>query len=898
MKIIKYLWNWIYQNVISMGKCYRIPWFSLDHFKEKNGLLQKIVKDFPEEVWYNFWNIWKQVDVNIVRDMLDKLEIVVLEKFDIYTKITWVHFDVEKKITWFDNYKNQILSLFDDLTAEENYFSYFLPWNLTWIANNYRIFPDYAPYMAQYMEFLNEIETQILWPFKETHLQLDYQHPPIFPKQINKESVDKYFMKYINSTDKAMLDGLVKNLYYKFLNEEVNQEMQWLKAYGEEKKVSDDDLKKNILKLLQWFTNYETLWENIYWEDEYKPVSRGGYFFYSSSSVFLKLADLTFIWGSTWGNIANFSMLPKIKEILKKKLKNKDITYYVMRIYTKKRKELWEYKDHKFDEKYIYLTNWTKVPINDDLYLFMKHQEKNENKWDYWFTLGLYGSNKEKLDEIYREIVKSLSSEGIQIQLNFHSQYDVFKDYNNWLSIWWPSQKACNVWNFLPLLNVARILPKTFPLRMESYFGIDTLSETPVFLNPFKDIDENKNMIVVGSSGSGKTVFAQQFLNTLTTDKVFAIDPVNTFANLGKFPELWVKVYNMIDLEYNPIAIDKQFYKDIWYPLNLVINDKVDLLIDILNLNKTEENEMNWKDFVKIVLLYFFEKQDIVKLQDISWFFRQIITRSKYTELDKEFLAYLDSKNILLNDDSFKIYKDKITALNFTVNTVMNTIIGQAMVNNDKDIIPDLFKERFVIFDIAWLWLTDKTIDQISEYDMALFLFLLYSLSLYTNFYKYLFEKKAKVYDSDLDKLVNNYIVIDEAHILLNDKRLLQKLDKDIRTVRNRRTSIVMLTQSIEDITKMGKEILENINIKMFFKKDDINSYKNLLLWKIDESSWTLPDYVVNTLLYIDYFIDLLNNNWKWWEKKRYVFLEYAGNYMVNEIKLTSKMLEIIKKKK
>ena len=42
---------------------------------------------------------------------------------------------------------------------------------------------------------------------------------------------------------------------------------------------------------------------------------------------------------------------------------------------------------------------------------------------------------KEKLDEVYRHIVRACNQEAIKIQLNFHDSYNIFRDYNNRLSI-------------------------------------------------------------------------------------------------------------------------------------------------------------------------------------------------------------------------------------------------------------------------------------------------------------------------------------------------------------------------------------------------------------------------------------------------------------------------------
>jgi V/A-type H+-transporting ATPase subunit A len=51
-------------------------------------------------------------------------------------------------------------------------------------------------------------------------------------------------------------------------------------------------------------------------------------------------------------------------------------------------------------------------------------------------------------------------------------------------------------------------------------------------IDAFFPVSKGGTACIPGPFGSGKTVFAQQFLQTLTTDKVFAIDPVGTFAKL------------------------------------------------------------------------------------------------------------------------------------------------------------------------------------------------------------------------------------------------------------------------------------------------------------------------------------------------------------------------------
>jgi len=892
MKKIVNMWNWNYRNQIVSWKTYKINWFNITKYKpNSNSFFQKFAKDFPENVIGNFWNIWYITNKEEFEQFLEKVRIRINENFFIYKKITHVWFEARSILEWFDSYKKQILTLFDELLTEENYFGFSLPL-LYGQQNNSKRYLDYKNQLPAISLELDSLEQSITWIFKDyTDLKMERKFPYLFPDKTTISNLEASFIKNRDKIQEKEVDDIIVDLFKHFAEYELGGYIKHLE--GELAKDKNESEKTIKTKLLYFFQNtnsqYDILWDELY---AWLETNVGnGFYFYPAYSLYSKIFDISFV--GRWKNMEVFENkvdMQILKSVLKEQMRKWNIEHYVIKTSFVKTKDIIDFEN---DEKYVYIKEGEreiKMPLNIEDEKLLKGQEKKNVKWRYGLTIGLYGYDRFALDDIIREIIAKYKDASITLQIDTKMEEDVFY-HNNWLAMGTPNFKAMNEWNFLALKQAMGICPETIDFRPEIYFWINTGSWSPVFLAPFRDLSENKNMIVIWKSWSWKTVYMKQFLLTNHSDKCFVIDPTWTFANIWGIEGLGVKSFSMNEMKFNPITLDKEFYSLLGVDYSFLIWDKINLFLDILEIDEEEGQENNWLDFVRVYLGYMYEKEDVITIDIVKKYFVDFIDGVEKWKLNEDLELHFKANHIIVSQKLYDFYWLKIQTLLLKVNWLEHSIIGK-MLRYEEDLIPYLFRERFVIFDISGLGLTDNV--NPDKKSLSVLLFLLYSFSLYTNFYKSVFETYKDVYGGDKKKLINNYIVIDEAHLLTKDDRLARKMDGDIRTVRNRQTSMVLMSQGLWDIEKMWKEVYNNINIKIFFKYSDIEEYfaKTMsLMGSEDEGSETLKEYIEDIKLYMWEFKKIEDENKKKGLDKRYVFIDYNWSFYINEIKLSKEFI-------
>lgn len=307
----------------------------------------------------------------------------------------------------------------------------------------------------------------------------------------------------------------------------------------------------------------------------------------------------------------------------------------------------------------------------------------------------------------------------------------------------------------------------------------------------------NSNMIVVGSSGSGKSMAVKHMIiNELPTTRVLVIDPENEYSYLcnqlkgkmidcngdkkGVLNPLQVR-NNSDETGKNALSLHFQFLQtffQILYPsLTEIEFSKLDLVLEEL-----------------------YEKFNINKDTDIS--------RLKNTDFPilEDLYFLLENKNKEQQDETL----EKLLAL------IRPICIGQAsnIWNGYTNIEVDT---RLTVFNTSTM----------QKFQIQ------YKRAQYYNILSYAWDILSK------NAKERTMLIADECHILVdpNIPQTLEYVKYISKMARKHNSSIVVITQSIEDflnekIRLYGQSLLTNSTYKMFFKtdgkdlKDIVNTFK------------------------------------------------------------------------
>lgn len=328
---------------------------------------------------------------------------------------------------------------------------------------------------------------------------------------------------------------------------------------------------------------------------------------------------------------------------------------------------------------------------------------------------------------------------------------------------------------------------ETFIDQQGYYWGISQNGGIVIFNIWKQDLGRgNSNMIVVGSSGSGKSMAVKHMIiNELPTTKQLIIDPENEYSYLcknlkgkivtcdgnegGRLNPLQVRINCDDESGKNALSLHFQFLQtffQILYPsLTEIEFSKLDLvfeeLYNKLNINgNTDISKLKNTDFPILEDLYFLLEEKNTKSQD-------------------------------------KIL-EKLLAL------IRPICIGQAsnIWNGYTNIEIDT---RLTVFNTA----------SMQKFQIQ------YKRAQYYNILSYAWDILSK------DTKERTMLIADECHILVdpNIPQTLEYVRYISKMARKHNSSIVVVTQSIEDflnekIRLYGQSLLTNSTYKMFFKSD------------------------------------------------------------------------------
>ncbi len=319
------------------------------------------------------------------------------------------------------------------------------------------------------------------------------------------------------------------------------------------------------------------------------------------------------------------------------------------------------------------------------------------------------------------------------------------------------------------------------------YFGINQKGGIVIFNLWLKDSDRgNSNMVVVGSSGSGKSMAVKHLIyNEIPTTKVLVIDPENEYSyickklngkvincnggnNDGILNPLQVRI-NRENKNNNSLSLHFQFlhtFFEILYPsLTEIEFATLDILLEQLydKFGITKETNIS-----KL------KNTDFPILEDL-YFLIEEINKTEPREVYEKLLSLIRTISIGQTSNIWNGYT------NIDVNTQLTVFNTSEM---QKFQIQYKRAQYFNIMSYAW----DILSRNIKEQTM---------------------------------------LIADECHILV-DPNIIQTLEY-VRNISKRarkyNSSIVVVTQSIEDflnekIKLYGQSLLANATYKMFFRSD------------------------------------------------------------------------------
>lgn len=320
------------------------------------------------------------------------------------------------------------------------------------------------------------------------------------------------------------------------------------------------------------------------------------------------------------------------------------------------------------------------------------------------------------------------------------------------------------------------------------YFGINQNGGIIIFNIWKKDYDRtNSNMVVVGSSGSGKSLSVKHLIyNELPNSKILIIDSEDEYTFLAK--NLKGKIVNCGGSQTGHILNPLQ-----------------------IRVNKDDEDDLNAIALHFQFLHTFFEIL-FPSLTDIEFSILDLVLEDLYTKfgitqdtniskLENTDFPKLEDLYYQLEDKNEIDYKDEYVKL---LSLLRPISIGQASTiwNGYTDITIDT---RLTVFNTK----------NMQEFQVQ------YKRAQYYNIMSYAWEILSKNKDE------RDILIADECHILVdpNIPQTLEYLRNIGKRARKYNSSIIVITQSIEDflnekIKLYGQSLLANSTYKMFFKMD------------------------------------------------------------------------------
>jgi len=830
MKRIYNLKGNIIQNQAVVWKIFRFDGFKQEDFLPVDSFLYKFVKESPENVWWNFWSIWK-------KHVWNELEII-FENY--YFKIRkWLRdtYNIsEEKLEEFDRYyktrKENIEWIVSNSLSEENYFWAFLPF-LSWMQNNTKIL---IKYKQDIPKFIEKLETNINYKHFFGENIKEVSNVPVFPTSYSVQEKFKAKDFDVPESEEKIIEQFINDMYKYTI-----KELIWVKSEQIssklEREINEEKAREIIFSFFKSLIPKRTaVWGKDVFYDNIIYRAFTDTYFYPMNSMYLKIFDVIFTTEFIWNEIITKSNIEIIQKVLREAVQNNLIDYFVikttilrkwMKINLAPRLSKWVY-DYISD-------NWKKYRVS-----FSHPYEKEfiekiwdhfNTRWIYWLTIWLYTKDPDNIYEVKMKILNEYWKENIRVMFDLFEKNDWFKE-NNYLSIWAPSNLQFSNFNWL---YVYLFNNRVLPIKPAMYWWMDLKTNTPIFLNPFDDfIKWNRHIVLVWDSWVGKSILAQQMISTILQEKIIAIDPVWTFSNLSNIGFPIEKIDVLSDMD-NPLYFDKEdeMYKRLWDKFNYqeFYKSKVEFLLKALQITFLEE-EKQFEKLIKNMLIQLFKRR--------KW---KMYLNALYKDLEKIFklirkwrkdkIYFWKEIHNTISDEKWlwKIWELLAWIENLNWTALYNIL------NKEKDFLAQIWNTPKMVFKIDWLNLakikSEAQTWKISDEGMIKIIHFEILLDWISQFFTLNKEYMDNVLFLDYEKKLKTYLFIDETHNLLEIDKLRIVLWNFIREIRNRYAGAFLLTQNITDFPK---SMLKNIQIKMFLTYQDVVDYLSLMFWMSNEA--------------------------------------------------------------
>lgn len=413
-----------------------------------------------------------------------------------------------------------------------------------------------------------------------------------------------------------------------------------------------------------------------------------------------------------------------------------------------------------------------------------------------------YDIDKYSIIKTNRQLEKIFAAKNIRINRLKFRQFEALNSFlpkssDNLIKHIGREMPSRTLANGYPFLSNVIVDDKGMPL------GTNWLQD-PFIFDPFV-LDQqrkNHNMMIIGSSGSGKSYLMKKFINwfCLTNKKVYILDVEREYQNITNYYDGdWIDIGSGTAGRINPLEIfvvENDLPKDIIANHILMLETFFQILFPEIRPNCLRYLTSIIKDFYYHLN---FHKKNFDKL-----------TSKDYPIFD-DLYKYINSKNNKLIN---QYHKDDVQYVNELLRSELISDGKLAFLYNGKSTI--YTTKRIACFDIHSLF--EKNNNRITQ--TQLFLALNY------------IQKEVKDNDYTKEPII---IVIDEAHLLIDQENPvgLDFVYQMVKRIRKRNGSIIIITQNPDDfnanevVSKKTKAILNNTQYSFFFNLSP-NNIKDL----------------------------------------------------------------------
>jgi len=890
-------WKNIFLNTNTLSKTFEF-WVKYEKLDDPEFL-----KELLEEL-ITWWFMYHQHLIWInSKFLLKEVEYMFNEVYQKFRKkIIWKEWELsywklfKYFVEWLDNIydivKENVLWIFEEIELTKWYFSYSYP-KLFWFENNPNVKSIHAKNFHKYMSKIKNSRIENVFYNYKNSFNIKESLIEIYPSEMTidwNRIVSLVSAENISDKKMNLIDEIVNKMYDYFLwsviNEFVDDTKQMIEKknidiYEEQEKLKDILLttffvyQKRIIDFAYktYFDKvYLDIWNNLLYEDQ----------------IVSKVFDLLFVWKFWWWKFIWKVGLELLKSLLVKWMKEWYYDFFVLKInYYFKQKN---YELNITSDWVIVKEWWKAIKVNlekDELELMKVLWHFWTKKMRFWITIWLFWNSSSKINQFITDMI-NVFDEKLKMKVVTTTEYVDYEN-NNYLFAW-ASQPESLMHETLSL-NVKEIF-KITPYQDRNldfegmYFWVDYDSWFCLFKDPFKN-SENKNIMIVWKTGSWKTFFSMQQMMTNFKDKFIILDPTWSFAMVKNIAWKSVSAIEIYSMQYNPIFIDYDMYKEHNIDITDVIDTNINYIIKYITFWKKISDDTHWLIYTIIRELYdnynWKLKLSIV-LDTLENIIKTKWKLSKYV-LEKVFKT---NRDLLLYEIDKKIFME-LFKLTKQFEIIRNKEISKVF-ENDKDLISVFFKNNKIVFNIKKL--TDKLKlkkddPEVQVESRLIYWFLFDSILRYLSFNATI----IKQYKDKLQAHPYHYLIIDEIWALIEKDEFMQSLFKVlVRTVRNMYASIVWLTQNTTDFVLWWKgkelELIWNFSIKLFFKIEDLISYISLkTVW--NEDDWKNKWYLIKRLNYYLNKFQKANDEKDKNDKSKIFFLEYFWDFYLQKAKIS-----------